>query len=177
MGPDMPTGKPSGRGYAYVMLLISLAVLSSAAAASLSFGAAWSRRDAELQLLAIGSEFESALLGYANVPLGAVAPAGGQGPKELLDLLRDPRAPGLRRHLRQIYADPLTGKTDWGVDRDVHGYIVGVHSIATGKPIKQTGFPTHQQHFNEASTYAKWVFGLSPQQPREVAPQAIPQGR
>ena len=150
------------RGFAYVLLLAALAVIAVAATASVSLGATLARRQAERELLAIGMEFRRALHSYAGLPPGVGAPAGARGPRSLDDLLRDPRAPGVRRHLRKLYADPLTGKAEWGLVTDAQGFIVGVHSLATGRPIQRTGFDPVLASFEEADDYRQWVFGLQP---------------
>jgi len=152
----MRTGRRQ-RGLAYLVLLLAIALLGLAASASLSLGAAMARRDAERQLLAVGLEFQQALRSYAGI---SVAAPGGLGPRALGDLLKDPRVPGTRRHLRQLYPDPLTGRTEWGLVRDSQGYIVGVHSLAMGKPLQRTGFEPLQANFEEAESYGKWIFGL-----------------
>ena len=160
----MRTGSDSARsqhGFAYLLLLIAVALIGLVASASISLGATIARRDAEQQLLAVGAEFQKALQSYAGVPAGAVTPTSGRGPRSLDDLVKDPRTPGVRRHLRQIYADPLTGKAEWGLVTDSQGLIVGVYSLAEGKPIKRTGFEQGWLAFEEAESYANWVFGLS----------------
>lgn len=150
-------------GFAYLLLMLALAVIGIAAAFAVSLGAASSRRDAELHLLAIGAEFERALAAYAAT--GGRAP--GAGPRQLEDLLKDPRTAGLRRHLRQIYVDPLTGESRWGVIRNAQGSIVGVYSLAPGVPIKRSGFREGQESFVEADSYSQWTFaaGRTSRQP------------
>lgn len=150
-------------GFAYVLLLLAIALISIAATAAVSLGATMARRDAELQLLAIGAEFHLALNSYAGVPLGVNAPPmPGRGPRSLEDLLKDPRSPGIRRHLRQVYADPLTGKSEWGLVRDSLGTITGVYSLAQGTPLKRSGFEARWAGFEEAADYGQWVFGSMP---------------
>jgi hypothetical protein len=75
-------------------------------------------------------------------------------------LLKDARVPGLRRHLRQVYADPLTGKKEWGLVTDNQGFIVGVHSLSEAQPIQQVGFEPQLAQLEEAKSYRQWVFGL-----------------
>ena len=147
-------------GFAYVLLLLAIALIGLAASAALSIGATVARRDAEQQLLAIGAEFQQALRSYAGVPVGAMASVAGRGPRSLEDLLRDPRVPGVRRHLRQLYADPLTGKSEWGLVRDGQGFVWGVYSLAEGTPIKRSEFTPQWMRFEEAASYREWVFGL-----------------
>ena len=160
MEKNMRIGSRSSGGFAYLLLLLAVALIGLAASAALSLGATMARRDAEKHLLAIGMEFQQALRSYAGVPAGATAPTAGLGPRSLDDLLKDPRAPGVRRHLRQLYADPLTGKSDWGVAKDAQGRIVGVHSLAPGKPIQSAGFESWLTGFEDAESYSQWVFGL-----------------
>ncbi|MBL0420160.1 type II secretion system protein [Ramlibacter sp. AW1] len=167
----MPTGRRrparSQHGFTYLALLIALAVIGLWATQSLEMGASAARRNAERELLAIGGDFERALRSYANLPpergAGAGVPTpGARGPRELQDLLRDPRVPGIRRHLRRVPHDPLTGRAEWGLVRDEAGFIVGVHSLASGRPIRQvkvegaSALSTSQL----ADSYADWVFGL-----------------
>lgn len=182
-GRSMRSGRRAAQsqcGFAYMLLLIAVAVIGVAAASALSVGSTMARRDAEQQLLAIGEEFQRALSSYAGISSGEVAPAltpapgiaagspasgvplapsGASGPRTLDDLLRDSRVPQVRKHLRQIYADPLTGKAEWGLVRDNQGFIVGIYSLADGRPIKRTGWPAQWAHFEEQKSYAGWVFG------------------
>ncbi len=169
MGAPMRSGKAPARrpgmvGFAYVLLLVAVAVLGVAAAAALQLGAQWGRRDAEQALLMVGGEFERALHSYAGVPLAVngrnMAGFAARGPRTLDELLKDPRVLGMRRHLRQLYADPFTGRSQWGLLRDPSGYIVGVYSLAEGRPIKQRGFTARWAHFEDAPSYRAWVFGL-----------------
>ncbi|WP_332752217.1 type II secretion system protein [Hydrogenophaga sp.] len=135
------------RGYSYLLLLVLIAVLGTASSAAVSLGATVARRDAERHLLEIGAEFQQALASHAGKP------------RELAELTQDPRAPGIRRHLRRIPIDPLTGRNSWGVVRDAQGGIVGLHSVAPGVPLKRTGFDPRWTTFDEAGSYQQWVFG------------------
>ncbi|UXH76056.1 type II secretion system protein [Roseateles amylovorans] len=132
--------------------MMALAVVGIAASFAVTLGATAERRDAERHLLFVGGEFERALVAYSA--------SARRGPRELTELLRDPRFPGVRRHLRQIYADPLTGSTTWGLVRDREGFIIAVYSLARGTPIRRTGFEPGQETFADADDYAGWRFGL-----------------
>ena len=158
-------------GFAYVLLLALIAVIALLASSAIRLGVQMARLDAEQSLLFVGSEFSSALRSYAafanaphsNVPLSSALPAAAalRGPRTLEELLKDNRSPGLKRHLRKIYADPMTGLENWGLVKDPAGFIVGVYSLAPGRPIQQTGFDARLSNFEEAQTYADWVFALS----------------
>jgi type II secretory pathway pseudopilin PulG len=142
------------RGFAYVLLLVSLAIVGVAAASAVTMGSTMARRDAEEALLAVGEEFSTALASYRGAANVAAA-----GPRDLADLLRDPRFPGVRRHLRKLYADPMSGSDEWGLIHDPTGAIVAIYSRAPGRPIKQQGFGERHAGFANASSYADWRFG------------------
>lgn len=147
----------AARGYALVLLLVLVAALGVAAAGAVQLGHNAGRRHAEAALLDIGDDFRAALLSWRRGGPGLAV-----GPTQLADLLRDPRVPGVRRHLRAIPFDPLTGRAEWGLLRDSAGRIVAVYSLAPGRPVKRQGFGPTQAGFEEAESYAQWRFGLVP---------------
>ena len=98
-------------GFTYLGLLILLAVLGLVGAAGLKMGTLLQRAAAEEELLEIGAQFQDALRSYA----AATPPGQKQQPATLQDLLKDPRFPNPRRHLRKIFVDPVTGKAEWGI--------------------------------------------------------------
>lgn len=160
------------RGFSYLLLLVALAVLSMVAAGTLQLGQALSRRDAEDALLVAGNDLGEALRSYVRAGVGSAPVAVVLGPQSLDELLRDPRVPGLRRHLRRIPVDPLTGQADWGLVRDRNGRIVAVHSRSQETPIRQTGFGHPNEHFEQASRYSDWTFGVLHLLPPGSVPQA-----
>jgi hypothetical protein len=162
----MPSGSRHTRsaGFSYLLLLLLLAVLAVATTGSLALGHVMERRAAEQALLATGDDFRAALLSWRRGGGG-----GGGGPAELAELLRDPRVPGVRRHLRQLPHDPLTGRAEWGLVRNNAGRIIAVYSLAEGTPIKRDGFDAlRQAGFEEAESYAQWTFGAVPVRPPPV---------
>ena len=98
-------------GFTYLGLLILLAVLGLVGAAGLKMGTLLQRAAAEEDLLEIGAQFQEALRSYA----AATPPGQKPQPGTLQDLLKDPRFPNPRRHLRKIFVDPVTGKAEWGI--------------------------------------------------------------
>lgn len=146
---------PPNRGFAYLSLLITIAIIGVAAAATLQLGSILQRRAAEEELLAIGSEFRRALISYSSA-----TPAGQPSvPPTLQALLKDPRYPNIRRHLRKLYFDPLTGSQQWGTVMSIDGKgIVGIYSLSTAKPIKIGNFEMQFLSFTDKTSYADWVF-------------------
>jgi type II secretory pathway pseudopilin PulG len=134
--------------------MILLAVISLVATATLQAGAIQGRRSAEEELLQIGAEFSQALTSYA-----AATPAGQkQAPSTLQDLIKDPRFPIVRRHLRKIYADPLTGTEKWGLVKGPDGGIIGIYSLSEAKPIKIGNFDQPNENFAKKTSYKDWIF-------------------
>ena len=149
-------------GFTYIAVLILLAILALTAIGGLQVGAVMQRRAAEESLLDIGGEFRAALKSYA-----AATPAGlPTVPASLQDLLRDPRFPNPKRHLRKLYFDPMTGKQDWALVLTLDGTgILGIHSRSTAQPIKIGNFPPAYQSFENKKSYTEWVFTQPPRVP------------
>jgi len=159
----MRSGSRPG-GFAVVALVVLVAVMGIAAACALKLGAVRERRAREAQLLEVGSAFSEALKSYAEA-----TPRGAQRePMALEDLVRDPRFPGVRRHLRKIFADPLTGRAEWGIVQSERAAgIIGVYSLAPGRPVKIGNFDAAHEAFAGAASYRDWIFG--PEQARAYA--------
>jgi len=176
MARDRPwrTGAARGEaGFTYLGLLILVAILALAASATLTLGSIVQRREAEQRLLEVGAAYRQAIDSYLNS-----SPAGDRRyPGTLTDLLRDPRYPGVRRHLRQLYADPITGKNEWGLVGAPGGGIMGVYSLSNAKPIKIADFALENESFEEATHYSQWVFvarSLIPGRGAISAPGGLP---
>jgi type II secretory pathway pseudopilin PulG len=149
----------SQRGFTYLGVMVIVAIMGAGLAA---FGTIYShtaQRDKEAELLFIGEQFRDAIGSYYR--------KGGLYPKKLDDLVEDKRYPMPVRYLRRIYADPMTGKAEWGlVEVPGGGGIMGVYSLSEEKPIKTGDFSTKQQAFEDAENYTKWTFTYSPAGPR-----------
>jgi type II secretory pathway pseudopilin PulG len=145
-------------GFTYLSLIILVAIIGLVAATTLKVGAVMQRARAEQELLRIGAEFSDALQSYADA-----TPAGRPSqPATLKDLLRDPRFPTTRRHLRKIYVDPVTGKAEWGIVylADKVG-VIGIYSLSDAKPIKIGNFPARFQAFDGREHISEWKFTMT----------------
>lgn len=151
--------KRRAAGFTYIGLLIFIAILAVTAGSTLQVGVLLQRRVAEQELLAIGMEFREALVSYAKA-----TPVGQDPlPRSFEDLLKDPRYPETRRHLRQVYIDPVTGKSEWGiVAPPTGGGIVGVYSLSDATPIKINNFLPPLEAFNNKTHYRDWIFSGVP---------------
>lgn len=89
-------------------------------------------------------------------------------PKELIDLTKDPRQPVLRRHLRHVPIDPITGKAEWGIVRTPDGLVEAIHSLSEARPVKIANFEPDFASFEGSQKYSEWEFGrLSPKPMRQ----------
>lgn len=142
-------------GFTYLGMLILLAVLGLVGAAGLKMGTLLQRAAAEEELLEIGAQFSEALRSYA-----AATPQGQpQQPPSLQDLLKDPRFPNPRRHLRKIFVDPVTGKAEWGIlyVGDKVG-VLGVYSLSTARPLKVANFDIRFLGLENRERISDWKF-------------------
>lgn len=161
-------------GFTYLSLIIVVAIIGMVAATGLKLGSVVQRSLLEEELLHIGAEFSDALQSYADA-----TPAGQpRQPPSLKELLRDPRFPGVRRHLRKIYVDPMTGSAEWGIVylADKVG-VVGVYSLSEAQPVKIGNFPSRFQGFSGKSHLSEWKFTLTGKVARagaDSAPAAEP---
>jgi type II secretory pathway pseudopilin PulG len=143
------------RGFAYLWMLFLVALIGLSLAAAVHLDATATQRSRERELLATGRQFRQAIARYHDTRFSANQPH--EYPAKLEDLLQDPRSTPLRRYLRQIFVDPMTGKPDWGLVK-LNGRIVGVHSLSEKTPIKQDNFEPEDALFRGKSSYAQWVF-------------------
>jgi type II secretory pathway pseudopilin PulG len=151
-------------GFSYLWLLIVIAVMGVGMASVLEVHQTTVRREQETELLWVGRQYVAALESYrAATPADSARPGISpqsdprQYPASLDELLKDPRYPGVKRHLRRIYNDPLTGRADWGVVRH-EGRIVAIHSLSTQTPLKRAGFEPAEDGFESAQHHSDWVF-------------------
>jgi type II secretory pathway pseudopilin PulG len=139
------------RGFTYLGLLIAIAIMSVTLAATGIVWHAANQREREKELLFIGMEFRRAIAAYYD------AGPARDFPRRLEDMVRDPRYPDVRRYLRKVYVDPMTGG-EWGLLRRPDGRIFGVYSQSERVPIKRAHFDPAPSSFKEAKTYADWKF-------------------
>jgi type II secretory pathway pseudopilin PulG len=130
-----------------------------------------SRRAHEKELLWVGNQYARAIRAYYMQ-----SPGTRQFPAQLEDLLEDRRFPTPRRHLRQLYVDPISRERfDPVLSQD--GRIGGVHSHSDETPLKQDNFPAKFRDFKGSTHYSDWLFIAdnlpgSPQKPGAAAAAA-----
>lgn len=157
------------RGISLILVLVAVVVVGLMATMA---GRTWTsvmQQAREDELLFRGDQYRRAIESYYNAKFGGK----GSYPPSVEALLKDPRSPEVRRHLRQRYKDPFTGEdfvligSGGQVSGSVSttqasGGIRGVKSSSTLKPFKQDGFPKEYETFKGADSYSKWEFIFEP---------------
>lgn len=165
----MPIGKPARTdGFTYVGLLIAIVLFGLASVGAARILASTERVERERELIFIGHQFRDAIRSYY-----LTGPGVRRYPQKLEDLLLDPRLPGVRRHLRRLFVDPVTGKSEWGVVMAPEGGIMGIHSLSEMEPLKQANFdpadadfvlpPTQVGLDKPQRSYRDWRFVYRPE--------------
>ncbi|CAH0351544.1 hypothetical protein AQB9606_02206 [Aquabacterium sp. CECT 9606] len=140
----VPRQARSIAGFTYLMLLWWVAVSSVLLAA---LGQSWAieaRRQREMELVFRGEQIKAALLSYQE----ASPTLPKTFPTRLEDLIEDQRGPDIKRHLRHLWPDPITGSTTWGLVRE-GGFIRGVYSTSDRQPLRAP---------QGISSYREWRF-------------------
>ena len=157
------------RGFTYLTALFIIAFMGVGA---MAIGTAWetaAKRDRETDLLFVGHQYRLAIQRYY---------LAGQRryPRALEDLIKDPRAPMTQRYIRRLYADPITGTSEWGIVKAPDGGVMGVYSRSEDAPIKTTNFKVRDRDFEGAAKYADWKFVYTPSaaKPAATAPARQP---
>jgi type II secretory pathway pseudopilin PulG len=156
------------RGLTYIAVLFLIALHGTVLAAA---GIVWhtaQKRENERELLFVGDQFRRAIRSYAQSGPGVA----GQLPKSLDDLMQDPRLPGIKRHLRKVFVDPMTGNMEWGLVKTPDGVgIVGVYSRSEDAPFKTANFQPDDKEFEGMAKYSDWKFQYLPiNRPRTSQP-------
>jgi len=145
---------PKNRGYTYFGVLFAVALIGLSLAGAAAIWKVLQQREKERELLFIGQQYIDAVASYYHA-----APGGAKKyPRSMADLLRDPRYPNIKRHLRKPWRDPLTGSSQWGIVLTKQGGIAGIYSQAEGAPLKQAGFGALDTLLAGKPSYRDWRF-------------------
>jgi type II secretory pathway pseudopilin PulG len=146
-------------GFAYLTILFIVAIMTAGLAV---IGQVWqtaAAREREAELLHVGNEYRKAIERYYLTPKEAPL---RQYPKNLTDLIKDPRQLATTRHLRRLYPDPITGGMEWGLVKAPDGGFAGVYSLSEGMPLKTGGFAVRDASFEGKTKYSDWQFTYAP---------------
>jgi type II secretory pathway pseudopilin PulG len=120
-------------GFTYLVLIFVIAVMGLLLS---GYGQSWklsARREKETELLFVGSQLSAALESYRRVTQQGQPDA----PANLDELVEDKRFPYPVRHLRKVFRDPMTGKTDWKLNIQ-NGRIVAISSRSEKEALRDT---------------------------------------
>ena len=164
-------------GFTYVWLLLAVAIMTIGLAAIGELASTEAKREREAELLFAGNQIAAAIVAYR-----ASSPGAPQYPQKLEDMIADNRYPSIRRYLRRVYPDPMTGRPDWGLVRGPGGGIVGVYSQSTTRPLKIANFSPEYESFAGATSYAEWRFipaagGAAPAKPPTPGSPGVQAGK
>jgi len=134
------------------MVLVAVIVVGLMADIAVTTTSRALKADREAELIFRGQAYINAIASYYHA-----SPLRKEFPRSLEDLLQDPRFPN-KRHIRTLYADPMTGNRDWTLIRVPGGGITGVASKSKDTPLKKAGFPEGLESFEEAELYSEWIF-------------------
>lgn len=153
-------------GFTLAGALLLVAVLGAGMAAYGELASHAAQREKEQELLFIGNQFRQAIGAYYEGTPGAAK----RFPQKLEELLQDARFPMPQRHLRRVYADPMSGKPEWGTVPAPGGGIMGVYSLSQAEPVKSGGFAQRDATLAGTARYADWQFSYLPAMPIVAPP-------
>lgn len=152
--------------FTYIGALILVVVSGIALGQASKFWKTAAKRERETELLYRGDCIRNAIASY-------YAAGNGQYPSGFRSLLKDPRFPGVKRHLRRVYKDPMTPDGAWGLIRGKHGGIKGVFSKSKATPLKTGNFPEAYAEFEKTASYSEWKFVFVPETAAKSASNSV----
>lgn len=148
---------PSARrqtGFTMVLVLLALLLLALSLQTVVTHVSQQAMREREQRLLWVGAAYARAIADYHDQSPGTVK----RWPRTLESLLDDGRMVGIRRHLRELYADPMTGQADWDLIRAPDGGIQGIRSRSQGATIRSGPIDLEGLRVGPAQTHSEWRF-------------------
>ena len=146
------------QGFSYLVVMFLVAVIAVASVRAMEVTLTSERRSKEAELIWVGNAYRNAIRTYYDGSSGS----NRTYPATLEDLLYDTRLTRPTRPLRKLYRDPISGAKEWGVVKNQAGAVIGVYSLAKGKPIKRAGFSPELASFTNANSYSDWKFVYQP---------------
>ena len=162
-----PTRQPfsAQRGFTFIALLVAMLLLSLATQGVMTSVSQQAQREREADLLRIGHTYAQAIGAYYEASPGVIK----RWPTALEDLLEDKRLVTVKRHLREVYPDPITRSSNWGLILAADGGFTGVHSYSVIAPIRSTPVGLGLGPIPNVTRYADWQFVYRPALPASLA--------
>lgn len=146
------------QGFTMAAVLAAMLILALATQSVMTYVSQQDLREREADLLRIGQAYAQAIGTYYESSPGNLK----RWPQTLEDLTEDKRFVGTRRHIREVYPDPITRSSNWGIVRAEDGGIAGVHSLSTAQPIRSAALELDNLALPAASQYVEWQFVYRP---------------
>lgn len=146
-------------GFTYLTILFAIAVAGVVLTRIGIDSSQAAQREKEQDLLFVGNQYRQAIALYYQRTPGPVK----RYPAKLEDLLTDTRYNPPQHYLRKLYRDPMLNQERWGIIAAPEGGIMGVYSLSSTLPIKQTGFAYLDNNFEGAAKHSDWKFAYLPQ--------------
>lgn len=153
-GRPWRSGLGGQKGAALLLTLTAIALAGAAAAVVTDSWSTQIQREKEDELLRIGDLYAKAIASYYASSPGSVK----RYPPDLPSLLEDRRFVVMTRHLRALYADPVSGSTDWGIVSAPEGGVMGVFSKSEKAPWRRVDIRLEHTMLTAARQYSDWKF-------------------
>ncbi len=151
--------RPNQGGFTFLTVMFSIVLIGTMIGTAARQLTTVAKREKETELLFRGQAIRRGIELYYRTSRAGFS----QYPRTLEDLIKDPGSPGIRRYLRKIYPDPVTGG-EWVLLRDGSGRVKGVRSASEETPLKIGNFPEELKSFEGKKKYSEWLFEYNPQQ-------------
>lgn len=148
-------------GFTLVWVMAVLVLLSIGLAVVGPRWADQARRERERELLRTGAAYAQAIADYYQASPGSLK----RYPASLRELLEDTRFVGTRRHLRQLYPDPVNPGQDWGLVPAPGGGVLGVYSRSSATPLRREPLDLGVTVLPRVEHYSDWQFVPKPPAP------------
>lgn len=148
-------------GFSLIAVLIAIIVVGVLADVAVRVSQQVMQREREELLLHRGQAYRTAIRRYYHA-----VPGQAEYPRSLEDLLSDPRF-SYKRHIRQLYVDPVNSES-WLLIKSPQGGVMGVVSRSKQSPIKQSEFAPGFESFAGAKHYSDWVFEYRPKENKKM---------
>lgn len=146
------------RGFTLLALLVAMAMLALASHGVMFVVSQQAQREREARMLRIGAEFVRAIGSYYRESPGS----NKIYPPTLNDLIEDRRFVGIKRHMRELYGDPVNANLEWQEIREAGNGIKGVRSKSEGTPIRSGALDLGDLLLPAAARYSDWQFVFEP---------------
>lgn len=147
------------QGYTYLGVLLIVLILGMTLSGATLVSETLRQREKEQELIFSGQQYVNAIRSYYESGAGGVSTF----PKSISELLKDPRFPGVRRHMSKPWRDPMTSSGEWDLIVEPDGSIVGVRSRSRQTPLGK--FPMAQSGMDPTVAipiYHDWQFKFEP---------------